>query len=166
MSNGNCDWNSAALRCLPWKAVGHPLRQLDYSHRLAGEGLGIIDHEIAAVGALVVHKEHQVPIVLACTALCRSGADRAQSELAASQSSELRAGLWLTQQAHLRCRTIVCQLCAKSLTHWHPLLVFQCGAPNVWLPCCILPCPGGNVHVLWSLNASPSSECQASTRQA
>ena len=74
---------------LAMEAVGHPLRQADHSHRLVGEGLGIIDHKIAAVGALVVHKEHEVPIILACMAHWISGMDCAQCELAAPLTAEL-----------------------------------------------------------------------------
>ena len=57
------------IQMLAMKAVGHPLRQADHSHWLIREGLGIINHKIAAIGALVIYKEHQVPVVLACTVL-------------------------------------------------------------------------------------------------
>ena len=71
------------------EAVGHPLRQVDHSHWLIRKGLSIINNEIAAVGAFVVHKEHQVPIVLACAALWISGTDCAQCQLAAPLTAEL-----------------------------------------------------------------------------
>ena len=71
------------------EAIGHPLWQLHHGHRLIGEGPGIIDHKIAAVGAHVVHKEHEVPIILACMALWTSGTDCAQHQLAASLIAEL-----------------------------------------------------------------------------
>lgn len=92
---------------LAMEAVGYSLRQADHSHRLVGEGPGIIDHEVAAVGALIVHEEHQVPIILTCTVLCVLGTDCAQQHLSQQSCPALDAAS--PSQTPDCCMLIVCK---------------------------------------------------------
>ena len=129
----NVEWKLRLKLCcidvLAVEAIGHPLRQLHHSHRLVGEGAGVVDHKVAATGALVVHEEHQVPIILTCAAPLdiRPGL-RSASTCRVSRS---RAGPHLTRQVHFRRQTVASRPCAESLTHLAPL----CWSLNALHPC-------------------------------